>query len=449
MWDEIFIFPFLNLRIPDIPRSLLLYRYRRLPMARWAAKQVGLAGAMFPWQSGSDGREEGQVLHLNPLSGRWITDNSQLERHINLAVAYNIWQYYQVTGDLDFLSFYGAEMLIEIARFWASMAKYNESIDRYEICKVMGPDEYHERYPDATEPGIDNNAYTNVMVMWLMCRTLDTLHLLPMEQCKAVWADLSLTKEELNHWRQISRKMFVPFHGDGIISQFQGYEKLKELEWEKYRNKYGNIQRLDRILEADGDSPNRYKLSKQADVLMLFYLLSEDELRELFDRLGYRLGEDMISKTIDYYLARTSHGSTLSRVVHAWVLSRSNREESWNLFREALQSDISDTQGGTTHEGIHLGAMAGTVDMIQRCYSGLEARGEVLRFNPTLPKELNRLQFDIMYRRHRLKVEIDHEKLRLSSRSQDIAPISIGFRAEVRTLAPGDQLEFDLSPPND
>ena len=75
-WDELFIFPFLNLRIPDITRSLLMYRYRRLPEAKWAAKQEGYQGAMYPWQSGSDGREETQSLHLNPISKRWLPDKS-------------------------------------------------------------------------------------------------------------------------------------------------------------------------------------------------------------------------------------------------------------------------------------------------------------------------------------------------------------------------------------
>jgi alpha,alpha-trehalase len=66
---------------------------------------------MYPWQSGSDGREETQVVHLNPNSGNWLPDNSQLQRHINIAVGYNVWQYYEATGDIEFLAFYGAEML--------------------------------------------------------------------------------------------------------------------------------------------------------------------------------------------------------------------------------------------------------------------------------------------------------------------------------------------------
>ncbi len=122
-WDELFVFPVLNLRSPAMTRSLLRYRYRRLPEARRAAREAGYAGAMFPWQSGSDGREESQKLHLNPNSGHWNPDASARAHHIGIAVAYNVWQYYQVTGDLEYLIENGAEMLAEIARFWVSRSR--------------------------------------------------------------------------------------------------------------------------------------------------------------------------------------------------------------------------------------------------------------------------------------------------------------------------------------
>ena len=167
--------------------------------------------------------------------------------------------------------------------------------------------------------------------------------------------------------------MFVPFH-DGVISQFEGYEQLAELDWDAYRKRYGNIQRLDRILEAEEDDVNRYKASKQADALMLLYLLSSDELREVLDRLDYHFSHRQIPKMVDYYIDRTSHGSTLSAVVHTWVLARANREHAIEFFQQVLNSDIADIQGGTTSEGIHLAAMAGSVDLVQRCFTGLETR---------------------------------------------------------------------------
>jgi alpha,alpha-trehalase len=140
-WDELFIFPLLNLCIPDITRALLRYRQRRLDAARGAARAAGHTGAMYPWQSGSDGREETQVVHLNPKSGRWLPDHSQLQRHVNAAIVYNLWQFYQVSGDLEFLCYHGADVILEIARFWASLATFNPELARYEIRGVMGPDE--------------------------------------------------------------------------------------------------------------------------------------------------------------------------------------------------------------------------------------------------------------------------------------------------------------------
>ena len=178
-WDELFVFPLLNLRLPILTRSLLGYRSRRLNAARAAAKREAHNGAMFPWQSGSDGREETQSVHLNPKSGRWLTDNSRRQRHINLAIAYNAWSYYQVTGDFEFLRFRGGPIIIEVARFMASLATYNRGLDRYEIKGVMGPDEYHDAYPGSEVPGLDNNAYTNVMSAWVLCRALEILDLLP------------------------------------------------------------------------------------------------------------------------------------------------------------------------------------------------------------------------------------------------------------------------------
>lgn len=97
------------------------------------------------------------------------------------------------------------------------------------------PDEYHEKYPDREEPGIDNNAYTNVLTAWLLCRTIDAVHLLPRERRRDLMESLSISEEEMDHWEDISLRMFVPFHGDGIISQFEGYDQLEELDWDRYR----------------------------------------------------------------------------------------------------------------------------------------------------------------------------------------------------------------------
>ena len=446
-WDELFIFPFLNYRMPEITRSLLLYRYRRLGEARAAARRAGFQGAMFPWQSGSDGQEETQELNLNPRSQRWVPDNSYLQCHVGSAVAYNVWQYFQVTHDIEFLRFHGAELILEIARFWSSIAHFNDQRGRYEIHGVMGPDEFHEGYPDSPAPGLKNNAYTNIMAVWVLWRALEVLDLLPDMRREALMARLGLSEEEIVRWDEISRRMYVPFHDDGIISQFEGYEKLAELDWENYRMRYGNIGRLELILEAENDSANRYKASKQADTLMLFYLFSSEELGELFERLGYPFDPATIPRHVAYYDSRSSHGSTLSRVVHAWVLARSDRPRATRYFAEALQSDVNDIQQGTTAEGIHLGAMAGTVDLVQRVTMGIEVTADVLRLNPKLPLEVERLDMHLRYRGHSLDLRLTRDALTVRGCNGGAAPIKLGIKNEVHEFSGSSTRLFKLDPP--
>ncbi len=444
-WDELFVLPFFTFRLPELTRSLLLYRYRRLPQARAAARLAGYQGAMYPWQSGSDGREESQVVHLNPSSGRWIPDHSALQRHVNIAIAYNVWQYYQTTLDTDFLSLYGAEMIVDIARFWASAATYNPELERYEIRGVMGPDEYHESYPGSETPGLNNNAYTNVMAIWTLQRALDVLALLPAERSKVLRSQLELSEQALERWTDITRKMRVVFHGDGMLSQFEGFETLQEFDWDGYRKKYGDIHRLDRILEAENDSPDRYQVAKQADALMLFYLLPMDEVIRLLRQLGYPVDPTTLRTTIDYYFQRTSHGSTLSRVVHAWVLARIDPQRSWQLFLEALESDINDIQGGTTAEGIHAGVMAGTIDLVQRCYMGMETRDDTVWFRPCLPESLSSgLAFRFQYRGNWFSVRATQHTLHVTFDSGWHPPARIGIAGQVSELRPGETQAFTL-----
>jgi trehalose/maltose hydrolase-like predicted phosphorylase len=445
-WDEIYAFPFSNFRLPEVTRGLLMYRYRRLGEARAAAREARFRGAMFPWQSGSDGTEETQRVHLNPMSGRWDPDLSRNQRHVNAAIFYNIWNYFQATNDLEFLDRYGAEMMLEITRFWASIAHFNPERERYEIHGVMGPDEFHEKYPDEPEGGLRNNAYTNVMVAWL-CDIVGKLpSLLPASSIEGLRARLGIRDDELELWQDMSRRMFVPFQGDGIISQFEGYDDLEELDWDAYRAKYGNIQRLDRILRAEGDDPDRYKVTKQADTVMLFFLFSDGELREIFGRLGYDYRPDTVARNVSYYDHRTSHGSTLSFVTHAGVLASLDPESSWDRFLIALRSDVDDIQGGTTKEGIHLGVMAGTLDVMQRYYAGTHIRDEVLYFDPRLPSALGGLSFPMQFRGTPILVTLTGDRLTLAVHPEGAShPVQAGVPGDVRELCPGDQASFELS----
>jgi trehalose/maltose hydrolase-like predicted phosphorylase len=306
----------------------------------------------------------------------------------------------------------------------------------------MGPDEFHDRYPWRDEPGLDNNAYTNLMAAWALRRACDVLDLLGVERRREIENLLGLALDEASRWQEISQRMRVAFLDEGIIAQFEGYDRLEEFDWEAYRQKYGDIQRLDRILEAEGDTVNRYKASKQGDVLMLFYLFSYDELRDLLDSLGYAFEPEAIARNIDCYVRRTSNGSTLSRVVHSWVLARGDRARSWSLLADALESDLADIQGGTTAEGIHLGAMAGTVDLVQRGQTALEFRDDALWISPCLPQELQGLRLKFLYRGYWLHLDIGCDELMVSAPHGWVGPKHIGVRNEVHAFKGGDILKF-------
>lgn len=397
-WDEIFILPFYNIHYPKTARQILMYRYNRLEAAKKNAAEQGYKGAMFPWQSGHDGGEETQTFALNPITGEWGPDFSSYQRHVSLAVAYDVWQYVHVTNDWDFMKNFGAEMMFEVARFWASKAELNKETGRYTIDKVMGPDEFHEGYPGQHGGGVRDNAYTNIMVAWLFEKIREIGVKLGAE-FSAFAQKVHLTEEEYKKWQEIKTKLNIVIDENGIISQYDGYFDLKELNWEFYKNKYKNVYRMDRLLKAEGESADDYKVAKQADTLMTFYNLDRMVIEGIFKELGYALPENYLEENLKYYLARTSHGSTLSRIVHAKLAKMINDEElSWQLYKEALGSDYKDIQGGTTAEGIHSGVMAATLDVALTTFAGVNTRKEILEIAPKLPQHWNQIQFKLNFK---------------------------------------------------
>lgn len=422
-WDEIFILPFYIMHFPETAKQLLMYRYNRLGKAKQNALESDYEGAMYPWQSGRDGREDTQKLHLNPLNGEWGEDHSILQRHVSLAIAYNVWLYWNSTNDETFIKTYGAEMLLEIANFWRSAATYDDTSQRYFIDKVMGPDEFHEAYPNSTESGLKNNAYTNLMVVWLFEEIETILSLLNTQEKTNLMLKTGITLEKINEMKKIRQGLTVEVNEEGIIAQYEGYFNLKEIDWNATKVKYGNIYRMDRILKAEGKSPDDYKVSKQADTLMLFYNLNKERIDVLLKDLGYTLPTDYLEKNLMYYLARTSHGSTLSRIVHAQLAEAvKSHELSWKLYQEALYSDYRDIQGGTTAEGIHTGVMAATIYVTLTTYAGIDIKEEQLTIKPNLPKKWSTMFFNLEHKGVHYQLTITKNNLKIVA-SNDIRVI--------------------------
>ncbi|MBW1897567.1 MAG: beta-phosphoglucomutase family hydrolase [Deltaproteobacteria bacterium] len=439
-WDELYILPFYNLHFPEISRALLMYRYRRLGAAKKYAKQNGYKGAMFPWQTADDGSEETQEVHYNPQNDSWGPDLSRRQRHVSIAVFYNVWRYAFEANDKKFLKDYGAEIMLEIARFWASIAKYDKSSNKYHISGVMGPDEFHEKLPGSIEDGIKDNAYTNVMTAWLLGKAIELVDGLGQKSFKRLAKKTDFKKSEIKKWKDITKKMNVVLSDKNIISQFEGYMDLKEFDWNGYREKYDNIHRLDRILKAEGDSPDYYKVSKQADTLMMFYVLSPDEIVHILRQLGYGVDDavELLNANYDYYEKRTSHGSTLSKVVHAVISSYTHASDTpWEWFMEALKSDIFDTQGGTTIEGIHCGVMAGTLDIVIKYFAGIDTSREILKIDPHIPEHWSNLAFRICHKNKWYHFEFIKKRVKITVEGKGKYKVSLNMLGKKINLTPG------------
>ena len=232
----------------------------------------------------------------------------------------------------------------------------------------------------------------------------------------------------------------------GVVEQFQGYFGLDELDWDHYRSSYPDIHRLDRILKAEGKSPDDYKLSKQADFLMGFYNLGTDRVSQIIQHMGYHLPKGYERENFEYYIRRTSHGSTLSRLVHArlaWQLGMDNT--GWQLYLDALRSDLVDIQGGTTGEGIHCGVMAGTVYDVITTFAGLNLMGEHPAIDPKLPQGWKGLDFRFRFRETHFQVSLTSSECKISGKNEGKDKIKVHICGEEIELSQDETVSIPLN----
>jgi trehalose/maltose hydrolase-like predicted phosphorylase len=191
-------------------------------------------------------------------------------------------------------------------------------------------------------------------------------------------------------------------------------------------------------------------------VLMLFYLLAPGQVAHVLELMGYQVGDgrELLRRNYEYYVRRTSHGSTLSWVVHSAILRYldGHQDDQWRWFVECLKSDVHDTQGGTTLEGIHCGVMAGSIDIVLSGFVGLHLFRDRISIDPRLPDDWQRVVFRIVHHGERMIIEAAREEgemvayiTRLESTGARITAchgeneleLPVGERVRVR--CPGDQ----------
>ena len=179
---------------------------------------------------------------------------------------------------------------------------------------------------------------------------------------------------------------------------------------------------------------------------MTYYNLNPSEVNGMLKNLGYHVPDDMLKRNFDYYFKRTSHGSTLSRVVHAYLARLSgNSEISWDLYIDALSSDYNDIQGGTTGEGIHVGVMGGTVLLAITLFAGLNWQGEALRLDPDLPPNWNEMQFSFNFRGGEYHFTIiDNKKVKVTYRSDANKKARIFIKDMVYEVVDKKMIEVDI-----
>jgi len=381
-WDtEIFMLPFFTYTRPEIARNLLSYRFHTLDGARKKARENGFNGAQFAWESAATGEE---------VTPTWVphpTDRTKLIRiwtgdiqiHISADVCYAIWQYWQATGDDDFMAHRGAEIFLDVARFWASRAEWNGETGCYEFTDVIGPDEYHDH--------VDNNAYTNALARWQLSTALKLLDWLEGRyptKAAELRRSLELDESELTRWREVAEKIYwKQDESNGLIEQFEGYFQRRQIDLQALEPRTQSIQSL---LGIEG--ANEANILKQPDVVMLAYLLPE-----LFDEKTLRVN-------YEYYNARTDHtfGSSLGPAIHAIIACRVGKpDEAYEHFMRAALADLEDVRGNA-HDGIHAASAGGIWQAIVFGFGGLRFEPDGPKTYPCLPRHWRRLVFRIRYR---------------------------------------------------
>ncbi|MGD0584058.1 MAG: glycosyl hydrolase family 65 protein [Bacteroidales bacterium] len=407
-WDtELFILPFFTYTRPQIARSLLEYRYNTIGGARKKALENGYRGAMFPWESAW--AEDGEVT---PVWGAAdiITGKSTkiwsgfIEQHITSDISFAIWQYYQVTGDDDFMEKYGYEILLDTGIFWASRLQWDEAKKQYSINDVLGPDEYKEH--------INNDAFTNYTASWCIENAINYYNLLKTEKPE-IFSRLNSVLNLEKEIRELKEKLpliYLPLPNEnGIIPQDDTYLSLKEIDLAKYKNQE-HIGSL--FLDFSLSQVNQMMVTKQASIVMLMYILE------------HKFTPAVKQANFNFYEARTLHDSSLSFSIHSILANDlGNRELAISLFRKAANIDLGTNMRSSDH-GIHAGSLGGVWQIFVCGFGGIRMVGGNLRIEPKLPKEISRITYPIFWRGNLLEVTVDHGSLHVHNKGAESVTFS-------------------------
>lgn len=402
-WDtELFMLPFFTFTQPHIARSLLEYRYNTINGARKKARENGYKGAMFPWESAW--ADDGEVtpvwgaVDINTGKSTKIWSGF-IEQHITSDISFAIWQYYQVTGDEEFMEKYGYEILLDTGIFWASRLQWNEGEEQYHINEVVGPDEYKEH--------VNNDAFTNYTAYWCVENAIHYYHLLK-DGKPGLFSRLNNLLNLDSEIKELEEKLpliYLPQPDENnIIPQDDTYLTLDEIDLTKYKNQehVGSL-----FQDYSLSQVIRMQVSKQASIVMLMYLLE------------HKFSPEVKKANYAYYEARTLHDSSLSYSTHAILANDlDNRELGYSFYRKAAEIDLGMNMISSDH-GIHAAALGGLWQIIVCGFGGIRMVGGKLRIEPKLPKEITKITYPIYWKGNLLEVVATKKTLTVSNKGAE------------------------------
>lgn len=377
-WDtETFVFPFFVFTHPPTARALLMYRYHTLPAAREKAQAQGYKGALYAWESTDTGVDVTPPFVINAAGEHLKILTGSQEHHISADIAYAIGQYWEATHDTEFLIHAGAEMLCEIARFWASRVVQGED-GQFHIHTVIGPDEYHE--------GVDDNAYTNGMARSALRRALEMVEWLQNHH-RQHWnmfsGKIGLNEDEIVQWSDVAEGLVLNFDdATKLFEQHRGYYDLHPADLQKYEPRK---QTMDVIL--GWDRLTKTQILKQADVVMLLILLRDEYPTSVWEA------------NFKFYLPRTSHDSSLSAGVHALMAARlGDMPNAEHYFQKAANVDLDFERGVTAAGGVHIAALGGMWQALVFGFGGCRLHGQEVKFEPHVPTDWGSMSIQLLWR---------------------------------------------------
>ena len=360
---------YLALADQSVTRNLLEYRHEQLPGAYHNAKQQGLDGALFP------------MVTFNGIECHNEWEITFEEIHRNGTIAYAIYNYTRYTGDTEYVTHDGFDVLVGIARFWADRVHFSKRKGMYMIHGVTGPNEY--------ENNVNNNWYTNILAKWCLNYANEIADKVDADKT----AELGLTSEERAKWHEIADNMYLP--EDKELGIFVQHDTFLDKDLTPVKDLPQDQLPLNQHWSWDHILRSPY--IKQADVLQGIYYFVE------------RFTQEQKERNFDFYEPLTVHESSLSPSIHAILAADLHKEDkAFEMYSRTARLDL-DNYNNDTNDGLHITSMTGSWLAIVQGFAGMRVIDDELQFAPFLPKEWTGYKFRINFRGRLLSISVSQE----------------------------------------